>query len=220
MLRRVQLIVWDWNGTVVADSRAHLAATNSFIRLLGGREVSLTELQAEFGLPVREFYLGRGCDPGRLITEVGHWYEAYERLSSNIALRRGVRIILCVQRRRRRQNWILSNNTVGSIERQLDRLQVSHFFRELSANCGQLDVVVAATKLDRLRELLAQYSRYQPHQVVIIGDSLEEIEIAQALGATSIAVGGGVCSIERLKAAEPDILLGSLEPIARVLATM
>jgi phosphoglycolate phosphatase-like HAD superfamily hydrolase len=49
-----------------------------------------------------------------------------------------------------------------------------------------------------------------PEQVVVVGDTVADIECARALGATAVAVLTGYCPPEELIAAKPDFLLNDL----------
>lgn len=55
-------------------------------------------------------------------------------------------------------------------------------------------------------------------QSVMVGDSPNDILPARALGLTSVAVTWGLTSVERLRAAEPDHLVGSATELAALLS--
>jgi phosphoglycolate phosphatase len=58
---------------------------------------------------------------------------------------------------------------------------------------------------------------WQPHEVIVIGDTTADIQCARAAGAKAIAVCTGFCPREELEAAKPDILLDDLTGLLDVL---
>ncbi|MEE8153411.1 MAG: HAD family hydrolase [Phycisphaerales bacterium] len=70
---------------------------------------------------------------------------------------------------------------------------------------------------------MAQYATQtgrtvEPHDVVIIGDTLHDIDCARANGCRSLAVATGVCSAHELAAHEPDLLVADLSDTSSILA--
>lgn len=58
---------------------------------------------------------------------------------------------------------------------------------------------------------------WQPHEVIVIGDTVADIQCARAAGAKAIAVCTGFCPREELEAARPDVLLDDLTGLLDVL---
>ncbi len=58
----------------------------------------------------------------------------------------------------------------------------------------------------------------EPHDVVIIGDTLHDIDCARANGCRSLAVATGVCTADELAAHEPDLLVDDLSDTSSILA--
>jgi phosphoglycolate phosphatase len=50
-------------------------------------------------------------------------------------------------------------------------------------------------------------------EVIIIGDSPEEIEVGKAAGIKTVAITGGYYSTARLKASKPDFLISNLKEL-------
>ena len=70
---------------------------------------------------------------------------------------------------------------------------------------------------------MAQYATQtgqtiEPHDVVIIGDTLHDIDCARANGCRSLAVATGVCTADELAAHEPDLLVDDLSDTTLILA--
>jgi phosphoglycolate phosphatase len=58
---------------------------------------------------------------------------------------------------------------------------------------------------------------FEPHEVIVVGDTLADIQCARAVGATAIAVTTGFSTRDELAAAQPDYLLNDLTTLLEVL---
>ena len=72
---------------------------------------------------------------------------------------------------------------------------------------------------------MEQYSAHtgqtiEPHDVLIIGDTVHDIDCAKANGCRSLAVATGVGSADELAALEPDLLVDDLSDTSSILAWM
>ena len=57
-------------------------------------------------------------------------------------------------------------------------------------------------------------------ETIIVGDTIEEIEIGKKLGIPTVAVTGGFCTSKRLKSAKPDYLVTSLKEIPEIIKNL
>jgi phosphoglycolate phosphatase len=97
-------------------------------------------------------------------------------------------------------------------------LGIEHFFEDVLAYADREDQQTRSmSKGDKLRHFMQQEDIYG-HPTIIVGDSVEEIEIAQEQGLISVAITGGCVSEERLRAAHPDYVIHSLHDLKPVLA--
>ena len=55
-MRTAPHILWDWNGTLLDDTEAALAALNLMIEKRGGRPMTMAFYRDNFAFPVRPFY--------------------------------------------------------------------------------------------------------------------------------------------------------------------
>jgi phosphoglycolate phosphatase len=64
----------------------------------------------------------------------------------------------------------------------------------------------------------SEYYQYpfQPHEVIVIGDTTADISCARALGAVAVAVATGFEKVEDLQAANPDYFLNDLTEFGQV----
>ena len=108
---------------------------------------------------------------------------------------------------------ILSNYITEKIDTHLKRLKIDHYFDHISAHdCDGTTILQSTTKVLRLREFMRDQG-YNANDTVIIGDTMEEPEIARELGITSIGITDGYISRPRLKQAAPDHIVHRLDTI-------
>jgi len=210
--KRQNLIVFDWNGTILADTSACVNATNTVLGKLGLPHVTRAHYQRHYTMPLAHLYHALGVDP-KILNAREHeinplWHASYG--AAKIRLRRGAKAMLQSLRLASCEAIILSNYVVHRIDEQARRLGVRDHFREILA----FEVGDATFRKRGKGGRLKDYLKANPaRDGVIIGDSEEEIEIGREVGMTTIAITDGMCSTARLRAMKPDYLVRSLTQI-------
>ncbi len=116
--------------------------------------------------------------------------------------------------RRGTRSVILTNMVREYVEHHLDRLAIRHYFDVFSYNDAGNQVLYGSVKGRRLAQLI---NGVPPSEVCLVGDTVEEIEIARSYGCTSIAISAGAHPRHRLAAAKPTHLFDSYEPLLALL---
>lgn len=217
-----KLAVFDWNGTVLADSHITWRASAKCIRAAGGREMDRAAYRDTVTFPLVNLYLANGCDESQ-VREVLEdqrtlFITEYERHSRTCRTRPGVRALLDWLHRKGVPRIILSNHVEHDIRFHLDRLNLDDYFHHVSAHVPEShgSLFYKASKHERLKDYLDRQG-VRPENVVVFGDSAEEPEISRALGATCISIGGGDVSTPRLKAANPHHLIHKMSDAIPIL---
>lgn len=217
----IKLVVFDWNGTLLSDTRACLAATNEVLKLFKKKPLTLQAYRATINAPVIEFYVQHGIKRDHLVEntqELSHIFHTfYEKRAQHCRTRAGARATLIYLKRHNIQGIILSNHTVAGITTQLKRLKLDGAITTVLANSALDTVVHGKNKLEKLQAYLRKEG-IKPHETLIIGDSTEEIEVGKALGLTTVALCHGYYAEHRLRALHPDYVLGHLGELCAVLA--
>ena len=206
------LIVFDWNGTILADTSACLRATNTILNKLGKPKATMAQYRHHYTMPLNKFYHALGIDADTIEKHgpVIHplWHEVYG--SANIRLRRGARAMLQSMHLAKCEAIILSNYVAHRINEQAKKLGVREHFRDIIA----FEVGDATFRVRGKGARLKEYLHAQPPRAaMIVGDTEEEIEIGRELGLTTVAITDGMCSTARLRAMKPDYLVQSLNQI-------
>jgi phosphoglycolate phosphatase len=217
----IKLVAFDWNGTLLSDTMACVNAVNRSYSLLQIKPVSLSSYRKHFIVPIRDFWLALGASKEAIDKhgpEVNRLFHAnYEKLVTRCRTRRGTREILPWLKQKGIPAVIFSNHTIAGVEAQLARLGIRHFFADVVANDATHVAVSERNKLLKLRHYL-ESKGIKGSEVVIVGDSCEEIEIGKTLGSITVAITNGNYSESRLKRAKPDFLISSLSELKWIIS--
>ena len=106
---------------------------------------------------------------------------------------------------------LLTGNWRGGAEIKLSRFGLAKYFRFGAFGDDVLERrPLAGIALRRAAEILG--CNISPQNTLIIGDSLRDVDCAQAAGLRSLAVATGFTSLEKLRAAGPDWAVADLDP--------
>jgi phosphoglycolate phosphatase len=217
-----KLAVFDWNGTLLADTKPAWVASNKCLEFYGRPPITLRQQRETFDFPIIHYYKRNGCDIDRVLATKDEandvFHTAYDALAARARTRAGARGLLDWLKERSVVSIILSNYLVPKIEHHLRRLGIEGYFAHISANtCNGTTILSSTSKKERLSDFMIKRG-FTPAQAFIIGDSMEEPEIGRALGLTSIGITGGCITEKRLRHARPDHVIGHLEEVKSILA--
>ncbi|MDO8428565.1 MAG: HAD family hydrolase [Candidatus Diapherotrites archaeon] len=214
-----KLFVFDWNGCLLADTKICWKANNYVLEHFKRKPISLKRFQETIVVPIQEFYKLNGFTEkevqtiGPQISKIFH--EKYAQTAKNCRTRKGTVELLDWIRKQGSTAIILSNHHLQELEQQLKRLNLRDYFSEIFANSDQHEVVLRKNKQEKLENYL-KTQNIGKKDIVILGDSVEEIHVGKHLGITSIAVTGGNYSKARLLAEKPDYLVNHLMEVKRI----
>lgn len=216
----IKLVAFDWNGTIFADTKAILEGVNRVLELFNIKPTSLINFQRHFDVPVRNTYIALGIPIEKVdkrkseIAKVFH--SSYEPRVAKVRTRAWVRELLAWLSSRNIRSVIFSNHIDEPIRKQLRRLNLEHYFSTVLANSHLETAFKERAKQNRLENFLKSHN-LAAEEILIVGDTIEEIEIGKKLGVLTAAITHGNCSIIRLKKAKPDFLIGSLKEVISII---
>lgn len=215
----IKLVVFDWNGTLLADAQPVVEGVNREMATLGLAPITLRDYQRLYDIPMTEFYKHFGVSSEMLREKSADMAKAfhsfYEPRVARARTRTGTRRLLQDLQTKGLSKIILSNHTMEGIYLQLERLKLTSYFDTVLAN----DVLGGAHfkgKQHRLEDYL-KANKIAPSSALIVGDTIEETRIGKSLGLKTVAITGGYNSPKRLKAAKPDVLVHSLHEIIQII---
>ncbi len=220
------LFLFDIDGTLIRTQGVGRTATRASMlevfgtaagieaHVFGGKTdwFTLIELLADYGFDA---------------DEVGRRMPAFEKaMAQNLSLMLNannvaacVGAIETVQALRRRSDLVLGIVTGNTVSSAPVKLRAGGFDPAWFPVGAFGSEAIHRDELPALAlQRAVQFSRRQitPHEVVVIGDTLMDIQSARALGAQAVAVTTGFTSREDLAAATPDYLLDNLTALLEI----
>ncbi|WP_198682148.1 HAD family hydrolase [Kribbella rubisoli] len=192
-------VVWDWNGTLLNDNHAVLAAVNEVCVGFGRPELSWGDWQAAYARPMQVSYeqiLQRTLDDEEWARVDKLYHERYDALLHTCELASGTLDVLrqCIESGRTQS--LLSMWFHGRLTPTVEQYGLTSYFTRIDGLAGD---VGGGSKADSLiRHLEAQ--QLDPATVVLIGDVVDDGQAAQAAGTQCILVSTGAMTRSALEA--------------------
>lgn len=195
-MRKYKNIVWDWNGTLLDDVNIGHDALRQMLERRNMGTITLEEYKDQFGFPVRAFYESLGFDFERY-----DWHEisldfvnTYDALADGVALTGGARKVLENLQQSGVNQYILSALNEESLHKMVLDFEINSCFCSV---CGS-DNIYADGKIPRGQRMIAACG-INPEETLMIGDTLHDAEVAEALGFSFLLYSGGHNSKWRLQ---------------------
>lgn len=206
---RIRAILFDWDGTLLNSFESDACAYEAMFAETGiawGRD----ELKLHYSPNWHRVYIAAGI-PEPLWPEADRmWRAAYARQRPQL-LPQARRVL-----HRLAQSYelgIVSSGTRSRIRKQIARFDLSACFAVCVAN---EDFPRRKPHPGPLRLALGRMG-YQPSQALYVGDSPEDVEMAQRAGVRAIGIFGPFPNHERLRASRPAALLDSIAELPAAL---
>ena len=199
-------IIWDWNGTLLDDNHASLSALNAILSRRGLESVDLDYYRKNFAFPVRYFYESLGvkieCEDWDALAQ--EYHDAYHECELRLAA--DAKDALEFVRDNGVSQAVVSAMREDYLISDMDRFGIRRYFESVLGT-NNLD---GCSKLSRIRDYVALAGGREKY--VVIGDSLHDREVADAIGARCVFYGGGSHDPSRLRefGVVADTLLGAV----------
>ncbi len=216
----IKLVAFDWNGTLFADTFAVHDSNGEVFKLLNVSLLSFKDFQKYFDVPVKKLYLAAGVPEEVLdkkakeIADTFHSF--YEQRAEKVRTRANTKQLLAWLLKSKIDRVIFSNHIVEPIKKQLKRLKIDGYFSAVLANAHLEAAFKGRNKKESLKKYMLE-NNLLPNEVLIIGDTIEEIEIGKELGSVTVAITHGNCSTLRLKKAKPSYLINGLKNVIYII---
>lgn len=194
-MKKYTHIVWDFNGTIIDDVDAEIISVNKLLTDKGKPPIPDRETyRNEFGFPIIDYYRRIGLiesDDEYSVMAV-RWVDEYTKNVKEAPLCPDVREMLEYFRKKGLIQLIISANEINMLKWQLDGLGVAEYFDEILG----LGNIEAYSKVSLGTEWA---KRHHGANVLFIGDTLHDDEVAQAMGADCVLVSNGHQSAQTLR---------------------
>jgi phosphoglycolate phosphatase-like HAD superfamily hydrolase len=210
----VRHLVWDWNGTLVDDQSAVVAAVNDALASLRLRPIDSDAYRTHFTRPVQRFYeqvAGRPIEPGewRALDEAYH--DSYGARVEGLALAADARAALEAAAAAGLSQSLLSMWRHQDLVPLVERLGIARFFVRVDG----LRVSGGESKTEHLVEHLAALGVEAP-AALLVGDALDDLAAARAVGAGCVLYDGGSHHRDALEATGAPVVATLTEAVALV----
>ena len=196
MIDRIAGIIWDWNGTLLNDTQLCVHTINE---LLVRRELpvlSMENYKDVFSFPVKNYYQKIGFDfqIEPFETPALEFINRYNEQVNNCHLHpESLKILKYFQSLGIRQ-FVLSAMQQEVLEECLTKQNIIHFFDHVSG----LDNHYAESKIENGHRLISKMNM-DASELVLIGDTIHDFEVATELGCQCVLVTNGHQSKEVLQ---------------------
>ena len=193
---RYKHIVWDWNGTLLDDTAVCVGVVNGLLKGRRLPELTVERYREIFDFPVIDFYrrLGFDFDSESFDSLAEQYHREYAGQLRNCALQPDTeRTVNSIARAGMTQS-VLSAYQQDKLRQALEWFGLADGF----ANIIGLDDYYAHSKLDNGRRLVRQL-KDPPGEILFVGDTLHDYEVAAAMGVECVLLSCGHQSPERLK---------------------
>jgi phosphoglycolate phosphatase-like HAD superfamily hydrolase len=188
--------VWDWNGTLLNDLDLVITATNAVFTSLGGPTVSVDEHRVRFRRPIADYYaevLGRAVDDEAFGELDRIFHDAYRSGFTTCALADDAATAMAA--------WPGTQSLLSMWFH--DELVPAVHTYGLADRFARVDGLRATVGGGRKAESLAAHLAelgVPGHDVVLIGDSIDDAEAAESVGGRAVLYTGGFTDAARLRA--------------------
>jgi phosphoglycolate phosphatase-like HAD superfamily hydrolase len=185
----VRHVVWDWNGTLFDDHLAVVAAVNDALAHLGLAPIDAHAYRSHYTRPVERFYeqvAGRpiAAQEWRALDDA--YQHSYLRRLARLGLASDARTALAAAEAAGLTQSLLSMWRHQYLVPLVERLGIGGFFLRVDG----LRVPGGGGKTEHLVEHLAALD-VEASAALLVGDSLDDLAAARAVGARCVLYDGG-----------------------------
>lgn len=203
LLNDLELVVWDWNGTLHDDAEICRELTNAQLLRLGLEALSIESHQILFQHPVSEYYRRMGANLSREEFEAlsEEFHSDFEVKRKEGGLRPFALEALQYFKQRAVPQIILSAYREKDLKEMLIEVGIQDFFLDIlgPADCHAIE------KVTRAQSWFHEHS-YSPQKTLLIGDTNHDFEVAEAIGTRCLLIPGGYQHINLLRQTGAPIL--------------
>lgn len=187
-----KIVFWDWNGTLFDDVEVAIESRNTIFPKFNLSKInSIEEYRSEFTFPIKQYYAQAGVTD-EMFDEVAHaWIAEYQSRLHSIPLRSGAVQVLQTLQNAGVNQVVLSASKQEHLVQQVKQFNIEKYFISLLG----IDNIYAESKI----KIAIDYCEKLNSQKFIIGDTVHDYEVSQAIHAECLLLSGGHQSDDILK---------------------
>ena len=188
-------LIWDWNGTLQNDPWLCVDIMNSLLQKRHKPTITLQQYREIFGFPVRDYYQKAGFDFAIESYEAlaAEYISEYDSRSRECGLQPSAVDVLNLCAEKNLSQYILSASQQKPLEINIAYYGLEKYFHRVVG----LSDFYAKGKIENGKKLVAEIDT-SADNIVLIGDTIHDYEVAQAIGIDCVLFSAGHQSKERL----------------------
>jgi phosphoglycolate phosphatase len=203
MLINEEIVLWDWNGTLLDDAETCVRTMNDMLSKRNMPELNMDYYREVFGFPVVDYYNKIGFDfQKENFKELSvEFIDTYTLSLSAASLAPHTKKVLHYFSGVGKQNIILSAMKKDMLKKSVQEQGVAQYFTKILG----IDNIYAESK----SHIAIQYvsdNKLDASDIILIGDTVHDFEVAEEVGCRCILVADGHQSEERLKATGAEVV--------------
>ncbi|KRN30819.1 HAD family hydrolase [Weissella halotolerans] len=199
--------IFDFDGTIADSGQVAIQATQQAFAQHFLPVPAAELVQGYIGLPIEVFFKDLLPDQSQNEAEFNSLLESFRRiyqdLSGQLKLFPGMAEVLATLASEGKQLFIDTSKSSAGIERDLQSLEISHYFTGV---LGSDDVAAYKPAPAGIHQLMATYD-LNPAETVMIGDTKYDIAMGKAAGVRTCGVTWGEQDRQLVASAGPDYLI-------------
>jgi phosphoglycolate phosphatase len=196
------IVIWDWNGTLLDDVDVVIDIMNGVLSKRNLPLLTRERYRRVFTFPVKEYYKRLGFDFGKEKFEdlAIEFIEKYLVSYNKFKLYKGAEKTLASLKEKGYRQIILSAMNKAPLAEQVELFGLQKYFSDIIG----IDDHFGKSKKDHGLEIIRKLEK--GHKAIMIGDTLHDLEVAQAIGCKCILISHGHQDITVLSGAKAEIV--------------
>ena len=202
-MNRVDHVIWDWNGTLVDDTRLCVNIVNGILSEMCIPKVSLEFYRDNFSFPVRSYYekIGLPAEEASYREVSEKFISEYRRLRRTCNLQVNARTVIMGLAEAGIGQSILSAGKLSDLTTFVGEFGLSGQVYPVTG----VSNIQATGKKDVSQAHLAEVG-HDPSNILLVGDTAHDEEVAIHLGVRCLLFTGGHNSVKALKGCVSDLI--------------
>ena len=194
-LKKFNHIIWDWNGTLVNDTRLCAEILNHTLARHQKETIGIDQYRRHFDFPVKDFYEKLGFDFTKDSFEqiAAEFITEYDQRRFECRLHKDAEQTLEYFRNADVTQSILSAYQQDMLVQVVEYYKLTDFFVRLSG----LNDFYANGKVEGGRSLISGLD-FDNSEILLIGDTVHDFDVAKLIGIDCILISNGHNSYDRL----------------------
>jgi phosphoglycolate phosphatase len=186
-------IIWDWNGTIINDVSLCVNIMNNLLPAHNLPTITEEMYKQKFTFPVFKYYESLGFSKDQFAAVSIQFIQAYNNNQRNCEIVPGLSALFTKNQAAGLKQSVLSASKQESLKEIITHFNLNQYFEHIAG----LSDIYAAGKIDLGKGLMKNLAAV-PQEVLMIGDTYHDLEVANALGIDHVLVSHGHSLVENI----------------------